>query len=136
MKAQDKAIAWAKIESMVGKVESPILRKSILGELACRAKDEWGYCPSSVDCDTEVKLDDWEQEFLDEVRIASAYGVCMFGDGVHKENENWMMGFVRSGGMLSDLPVGVVSGYVSGLYVDCLRKEGEELFACADFFIK
>ena len=68
MTPQEKARAWSEIEKMIERVVDPVLRKSMLSELAMRAREEWGYCPSDKDIpDPELVLEEWEQKFFDEV---------------------------------------------------------------------
>lgn len=128
MNAQERAKAWRLLEQMVGKIVDPVLRRSILGELATRAKLEWGYCPSVKEIpEEEVQLEDWQRDFLDEVKIASAYGIVPKNEEIEKENRLWMMRYVRDGGTLAGIPDEIRCEYVDGLYYECLFKYGDEI---------
>lgn len=137
MTPQEKARAWSEIEKMIEKVVDPVLRKSMLSDLAMRARAEWGYCPSEKEIpDPELALEEWEQKFLDELAVAQAYGVVPWDDSVHRDNYFWMMKFVRSGGDLGDIPDDVRSEYVDKLYFDCLLKYGWEIEQQMEHLIK
>lgn len=128
MTPQEKARAWSELEQMIEKIQDPVLRKSMLSEMAMRARAEWGYCPSDKEIpDPELVLEEWEQKFLDELSVAQAYGVVPWDDSVGGENKRWMMGFVRSGGELSMLPEDVRCSYVDSLYTECLLEYGKEM---------
>lgn len=128
MTPEEKSRRWRWLENLIDKIQDPILRNSYLYELSECAKRDWGYCPSNRKIkEPELVLEDWEQEFLEEVKIASEYGVVPWDDSVGEENRRWMMGFVRSGGELSMLPEDVRCSYVDSLYTECLLEYGKEM---------
>lgn len=134
MTVQDRARAWSMLERMVAKIQDPVLRNAVIGDMAMRAKMEWGYCPSTKQVEpADVELEDWQRDFLEQVKIGVAYGVCTFSDDVHRDNKAWMTRYVRRGGMLSGIPDDVRCEYVDDLYWECLKAEGEELMGLCDY---
>ena len=128
MTPQEKARAWSEIEKMIERVVDPVLRKSMLSDLAMRARAEWGYCPSEKEIpDPELVLEEWEQEFLEEVKIAAEYGVAPN----EPSKDAWfsMMDFIRHGGELSDIPDDIRSDTIDKLYTECLFAYGREIDA-------
>lgn len=137
MTAQDRAKAWTTIETMVAKIQDPVLRKAVLGDMAMRAKMEWGYCPSTKQITpAEIELEDWQRQFLEEVKVGIAYGVPIWSDDVHRENKAWMTKYVRQGGLLSGIPNDIRCEYVDDLYWECLKSEGQELLDLCDYVTK
>lgn len=131
MNAQEKAIAWKYIQDALDKIVDPVLKKSMFGEMYARAERYWGYCPSDEKPSNDVELEDWQTEFLEEINVASLYGVSMYDEqrskNIEKENRLWMNRFVRAGGDLCDLPEDVRCKYVDDLYLDCLFEYGKEI---------
>lgn len=132
MNAQEKAVAWKKIETMCKNIIDPILRNSILGELSARAEKEWGYCPASEKFDNKLVLEDWEQDLIDSIKISEQYGVLLlkdreYSEQIHKENQKWMLDFIRRGGEYTDLPQEMRNGYTLGIYNHALLMYGEEI---------
>ena len=132
MNAQDKAIAWKKIEALCNKIIDPVLKNSILGELSARAEQEWGYCPAEKKVDNKPKLEDWEQSLLNYIEVSKQYGVLIlqdreYSEQIHRENKRWMLDFVRKGGEYNNLPQEVQNDYSLEIYTDALMEYGKEI---------
>lgn len=132
MNAQDKAIAWKKIETMCEKIIDPILRNSILGELSARAEREWGYCPTNKKIDNKPTFEDWEQALVNCIEVSEQYGVLLlkdreYSEQIHLENQKWMLDFIRRGGAYTDLPEEVQNEYTLEIYSQALTKYGKEI---------
>lgn len=132
MTAQEKAVAWKQIESICNKIIDPVLKKSILGELAGRAKQEWGFCPSEKNIKISVRLEEWEQSLLDSIKISEQYGVMILQDEeyskmIHNDNIKWMLEYIRRGGDYRDLPDDVKNEYTLKIYNQALLNYGEEI---------
>ena len=128
MNPEEKARRWRWLESLIDKIQDPVLRNSYLYELSERAKRDWGYCPSNRKIEEpELVLEDWEQEFLEEVKIAAEYGVAPN----EPSKGAWfsMMDFIRHGGELSDIPDDIRSDTIDKLYTECLFAYGREIDA-------
>lgn len=133
MNAQEKAQSWKMLEQMVDRIVDPVLRRSMLGELAARARMEWGYCPSDKDIpEVGVQLEDWQREFLDDLKVGLSYGFVPHNEEMEKENRLWMLRFVWNGGSLSEIPDDVRCEYVDKLYWECLKKYGDDLMIAAE----
>lgn len=140
MNTQEKAIAWKYIQEALDKIIDPVLKQSMFGELYSRAEKMWGYCPAVEKPSNKVALEDWEQSFLEEIKVAQTYGTMIVNEqeSIKRDrgNKHWMMDFVRSGGDLDDIPDDVRSEYVDKLYFDCLLKYGWEIEQQMEHLIK
>ena len=131
MNAQEKAIAWKYIQEALDKIVDPVLKQSMFGELYSRAEKMWGYCPTEEKPSNKIELKDWEQSFLEEIKVAQTYGTMIVDEQESikrdRANKHWMMEFIRWGGDLDDLPEEIRSDYVRRLYFDCLLEYGTEI---------
>lgn len=137
----DKARAWKFVKQMLARVQDPDLRNAILGELTRRAIAEWGYNPENgfVDDRAPIKLTEWEKEFVADIRKSVLYDLDVREEKRKKGDlalMGAMLGFVRDGGRLEDIPENIRCESVDRAYRECLDREHKNLIGEADFLIK
>lgn len=128
MSPNEITVAWKKLVGLIDKIQDPVLKKSMLSEMAMRARRDWGYCPDVREIeDPKLELEDWEQDFLEEVKVGQLYGIPP-----KKTDLSEMRRFVREGGKISDLPPFLQTPYIIRDYLEVLFEEGRDLCRYAD----
>lgn len=141
MNIQEQTKAWKFLKDCVAQVKDPTLRNVMMAEFRKRAQRDWGFNPDSkyaVAKDDEVKLDDWEQEFVNDINDHKSFKVDTRAEKrkqTAKESHARMMAFIERGGQLSDIPEDIRTDTITQLYHDCLMEYGDNLLAEADRFI-
>lgn len=124
--------AWKFILSHLEKIQDKTFRNILLATFRRRAIQDWGFDPetSYVVKDPDVKLDDWEKEFLLAINDAMAYGVNPRTEE-QKALRNLalasMIDFIRHGGTLTEIPDDVLTQNTIDLYFEALHNETTRL---------
>ena len=130
---QNQVQSWKALKALVAKVPDATLRNAMMANYRKRAMAEWGYCPDTGTVAKKaqpVVLDDWEQEFVDDIRKAELFEIDTRVDkrkATAKEAHARMMDFVSKGGSLSDIPADVRSSTIDRLYFDCVFEQMDQL---------
>jgi len=137
---QDRVQAWKFLQQQTAKVSDPVLRNAMMAEFRRRALAEWGYCPGdgTLAKNSDVVLDEWEKEFVTDIRDADAYGIDTRTEKraeTQRATKNNMRLFVLHGGTLSEIPADIRTPDIEALYYECLREYGAELRKHADSLI-
>lgn len=135
---QNRVMAWKWLEKQLSLVGDKVLRNSMMAELKKKALEEWGYFPNSgmLAKKEPVVLDDWEKEFVEDIKKHLEYEVDTRKgkrEKTEKEARVRMLDFIRSGGRYSDLPEDLQNETIRDLYFDVLF---EEMKFCEEFLEK
>ena len=100
---------WNKAKEYLDKIYDPKTRKLYHDALLLRAIDEWGFNPEKIDKvnTPKIELTDWEKELLNDMQAAQEYGIDTRKEKrkqTDKEFRLAMLDFIKSGGLLSDIP--------------------------------
>ena len=138
MTTLDQVKAWNNLNTELNKIPDRNLRIAMREDLRRRALKDWGWVPGETIATTaEPELDDWEKEFLMDIKDTIEFGVDARKD---KEDETVaaraaMLFFVRTGGELNQIPQDIRSPYIEQLYYEMLRGIGRESLEQADIVI-
>ena len=131
---QEKVKAWKFLESQIALISDPILKNSIFAEYKQRALKEWGYFPKTGQiAKQKIELDDWEKEFVEDIRKAKVYEIdtrVKKREKEYAEAEVRMGDFIEKGGSWKDLPEYLQNKYTAKLYLETLLKKVNE---CENF---
>lgn len=135
---QSRVQAWKFLQQNVAKLSDPILRNAMMAEYRRRVLAEWGYCPGdgAVATNKDVALDEWEKEFVQDIKDSDAYGIdtrATTRATTRHEAKNNMRQFLLDGGKLSDIPANIRTPDIEALYYECLHEYGDELMAHVDY---
>ena len=141
MNAQNYAQAWKFLKEQTANVSDPLLRNAMMAEFRKRALNEWGFDPETGDLPKidDVKKDDWEEEFMEDMAVAEKFNIDTREDKREKE-ETELRGNLRlmiiNGGTLADIPDDIRTPHIEKIYLEELYKYGDELCKCADDLTK
>lgn len=141
MNIQEQTKAWKFLKDCVAQVKDPTLRNVMMAEFRKRAQRDWGFNPDSkyaVAKDDEVKLDDWEQEFVQDIEKANKFEIDTRVEKrkkTAKEAHARMMQFIETGGTLADIPEDICTDTIIRLYHDCMQEYGDNLLTEADMLL-
>lgn len=129
--------AWKLILNHLEKIQDTTFRNILLATFRRRAIQEWGFDPetSYIAKDSDVKLDDWEKEFLLAINDAAAYGI-----NPRTEEQKAtkalalasMTDFIRHGGTLTQIPEDILTQNIIDLYFEALHNETTRLCQAMD----
>lgn len=116
-------------------------RKLYYKTLLVKATKEFGFNPERCDVkkQNDIELDDWEKEFVEDIKKAEIYELdtrIEKREKTRKEAKARMKDFVESGGSLKDIPEDVISNTIEKLYYECLFEYGAEIMEEVDRFIE
>lgn len=134
MGLNNRVQAWKWLKSQLELVRDKDLKNAMLAELRKRAEREWGYNPDNgfIKEQNDVELDDWEKEFVEDIKKAEIYEVDTRVEKREKERQETkarMKDFILKGGCLKDIPEDIRSGTIEKLYYECLFEYGDEIMA-------
>lgn len=126
------AQAWKLIQNHLEKIQDTTFRNILLAIFCRRAIQEWGFDPETGDVakDSDVKLDDWEKEFLQAINDAMAYGVNPRTEEQKATRHlalSAMTDFIRHGGTLTQIPQEILTQNIIDLYFEALHNETTQL---------
>lgn len=138
---QQHVQAWKFLHQSVDKVSDPILRNAMMAEFRRHALAEWGYCPGdgTISTNTEVQLDAWEKEFVQDITDSNSYGIDTRAEkraATMRESKAWMRHFIEQNGKLLDIPDNIRTPAIEALYYECLYEYGDDLMAHMDYLTK
>jgi hypothetical protein len=140
--AQQQASAWKWLKEQTQKIPDPILRNTIMAEFRKRAQRDWGYCPDNwrgVAKTESVELDDWEKQFVDDIKKSQLFDLDVREEKRNKEiNEAKarMRDFIERGGELTDIPEDIRTPFITKLYYESLIQDVSLLIERADALTK
>lgn len=134
---QQHVVSWKWLKKQVAQVPDPILRNAMMAEFRTRALREWGYCPEdgTVAQESDIVLDEWEQDFVADIRDAKKYQMDTRANKREAEQRTTranMLAFIRDRGALSDIPDNIRTPVIEELYYECLFNIGRDIRAQAD----
>lgn len=134
---QNYTQAWKFLKEQTAKVRDPLLRNAMMAEFRKRALNEWGFDPETGDLPTidDVKKDDWEEEFVEDMAVAEKFNIDTREDKRKKtldETCACMRQFINDGHTLSDIPEELRTPFITDLYLKCLYRQGDVLLQAAD----
>lgn len=127
---QEQVQAWKQLKGMVAKVEDPTLRNAMMAEFRKRALSDWGYYPDDrrgVAKNESVELDEWGQQFLDDIKKSIMFDLDVREQKREKEIKEAkarMCDFIEHGGALEDIPEDVRTPFITNLYYESLFQVG------------
>lgn len=138
MEVGDLATKWKWLKSQLSLIRDEDLRKVMMAELRKRAYEEWGFDPETTKINSvrKIELDDWEREFVEDIKKAEIYELDTRIEKRKKERAEAkirMADFIEKGGSLKDLPEDLQNQYTTRLYLEVL---GEKIEECENFFKK
>lgn len=125
-----QASSWKWLKEQVEKIPDPTLRNTIMAEFRKRALREWGYCPDDrrgVAKNESVELDEWEQQFVDDIKKSIMFDLDVREQKREKEIKEAkarMCDFIEHGGMLEDIPEDIRTPFITNLYYESLSQVG------------
>lgn len=132
----EQARAWAQLVTLISRIPDHRIREAMSAEFRDRAMREWGWCPSNSGAkESKPTLDEWEQQFYDDIQETLAYGVDARADKHETEEKEFMANirkFVRDGGTLLDIPDEIRTLTVVKAYYQLVDEEGRDLDAAVD----
>lgn len=136
MTTLDQVKAWNNLNAELNNIPDRNVGIAMREDLRRRALKDWGWVPGETMATmAEPELDDWEKEFLMDVKDTIEFGVDVRKDK-HKEAiadaRTNMLFFVRTGGMLDQIPQDIRTPYIEKLYYEMLREIGRESLEQAD----
>ena len=140
MVVQERVRIWKELKAMLAKVTDKDLYNGLLAEYRRRAIAEWGYDPERGEPvqATSLSLTDWEKDLVRDIRKSQLYELDVREEKRKKtdaEARVAMMDYVRSGGLLEDIPENIRCDGVDALYRECRDKIHADLMREADFAI-
>lgn len=141
MNTQEQTKAWKFLKDCVSKIQDPTLRNVMMAEFRKRAKQDWGFNPDSkygVAKNESVKLDDWEKEFVADIKDTITFKIDTREEKrkkTTKEAHARMMQFIETGGTLADIPEDIRTDSIVKLFYECLNEYGDQLIEEADKLI-
>lgn len=141
MEINDRVVKWKWLKSQLELVRDKDLKNAMLAEFRKRAMKDWGYNPDSgyVKKQENIELDDWEKEFVEDIKKAKVYELDTRVEKREKEKieaKARMKDFISKGGSLKDIPEDVRSNTIEKLFYECLFEYGDEILEEADKFIE
>lgn len=137
MKELEKIRNWNQIKESISKIQDTKTRQMYYKALLARATEEWGFNPEKPGAQNEsVKLEDWEQEILENIQDYSTFGIDTGKERrekTHKEALTRMKDFISKGGKLEEIPENCK---VTGLYIEGLLSIANDLFETVDSLTK
>lgn len=135
MEINNSVIKWKWLKSQISLIRDNTLRKVIFAELRKRAFKDWGFDPETtkINQKQEVKLDNWEKEFVEDIEKTIAYEIDIRKDkrkATEKEAHIRMADFIEKGGKFTDLPEDLQNKHTAKLYMDVMF---EKIKNCEDF---
>ena len=135
--AQNYAQGWNWLKRQVDSIDDMILRNTLMAEFRQRAISEWGFDPTNGRLATgeEVELNDWEKEFLQDIRDTAKYG---FNTRAEKQKQTHKVAlanmriFIDQGGTLADIPEHIRTKPIQDLYHEALYRNIDETMELAD----
>jgi len=131
--------AWNWLMAQVAQVSDYNVRLAMKEEFRRKALRDWGWVPGEkIKPEQEPELDDWEKDFLTDVR-----DVVEFGVDIRKEKREQtlamaceakiaMLDWIRTGHDLYDIPVEIRRPPIVALYNECEKYLRDELMAQID----
>lgn len=100
--------------------------------LLIKAIQEFGFNPEKciVSKKQEIKLDDWEKEFIEDIQKQKIYEIDTRKEKreqTNKEAKSRMKNFIYKGGNLCDIPEEIRTETIKKLYYECLLEYGDEI---------
>lgn len=129
---QNRVVAWKRLKDQLKQIGDPILRNALFAELKKRAWEEWGYNPETAYVKKQnatVELDDWEKDFVEDIKKAEQYQVDTRENKRQQTNvefKNRMRDFVVNGGKFSDLPPELQNKTILKAYLDATILEMQD----------
>ena len=142
MELNERVKAWKWLKSQLELIRDKDLKNAMLAEFRKRAERDWHYNPDTgfIKKQTnEIQLDDWEKEFVEDIRKSLVYEIDTRVEKrrkTQKEAKARMKDFILKGGNLCEIPEDIRTETVKKLYYDCLFEYGDEIMESADKFIK
>lgn len=127
--------AWKFLMEHTNKVQDPLLRKALIADFRERAIRDWGWDPVGTKFipSSEPELDDWEQDFVNDIKDCATFNLDTRADKRIAELRHAklnMREFLREGGCLKDIPENIRT--IVDLYYKTLFEEGDALMAQID----
>lgn len=139
MTTLEQVKAWNKLLADIAKVPDYNLRVALKEEFRRKAIKDWGWVPgentSLCKKEPEPDLDDWEKEFLMDIRDAIEFGVDTRKEKREKakalaiEAKLRMLSWIREGHSLYEIPEEIRKPPIVALYNECEKYLRDELWA-------
>lgn len=109
MNDYQKLQAWNNLKNLLKGIIDKKANKLYHDTLLLKAIREWGFNPEKIDKvnTPKIELTDWEKELLNDIQAVQEYGIDTRKEKrkqTDKEFRLAMLDFVKSGGLLSDIP--------------------------------
>lgn len=138
MNELEKIRAWDALKDQIAKIYDYKTRGIYYKALLARAYSEWGFNPENPGQTTQsesVELDDWEQEFVEDIQDTVIFGIDVRKEkreNIKKLSIGHMKLFIESGGRLKDIPENIRTSNVRNLYWNALFDIGRNLSQATD----
>lgn len=136
MKSLDEVNAWLNLCEQINKIQDYKLRIAMREDMRRRALAAWGWVPGEKPrFNTEPELDEWEKEFLMDVRDAIEFGVDPHPERREKAlqiaaaTKVAMLDWIRIGHSLYEIPEEIRQPPIVALYNECEKYLRDELWA-------
>lgn len=137
----EKIRAWNALKNEISKIYDYKTRVVYYKALLARACAEWGFNPEKPGQPIQnesVELDDWEKEFVEDIKDTIVFEIDVRKDKREKERKESharMMKLIETGGTLADIEADYhdcLTDTIIRLYHDCMQEYGDNLLAEAD----
>lgn len=135
MTTLEQVKTWNFLMAEVNKVPDNALRIAMKEDFRRKALRDWGWVPGETATNPDPDLNEWEKEFLMDIRDSIEFGVDARQDKHEEEiheTRTTMWFFVRTGGKLADIPANIRTPYIEELYYETLKQIGAEVLQQAD----
>lgn len=139
MTALDQVKAWNTLMQKINQVPDRDYRIALQEEMRRRALKTWGWVPGTkAPMNEEPELDEWEKEFLMDVRDAIEFGVDTraakreLEKGFEVLAKIEMLNWIREGHNFYEIPAEIKTPQLAALYNECEVYLRDELFAQVD----
>lgn len=141
MNELEKIRVWHALKDQIGKIYDYKTRSVYYKAFLARACSQWGFNPEKPGQPIQnesVELDDWEKEFVEDIKDSITFG---FNVRKQKQNREFietrrnMREFIQQGGTLKDIPENIKSKNIVDIYVKELLFEGAEILELTDFVL-
>lgn len=138
----EKIRLWEHLKKdFISKIKDEKTRKLYYKTLLIKAIQEFGFNPEKciIPKNNEIQLDDWEKEFVKDIKKAQIYEIDTRIEKrkkTEKEAEARMKDFILKDGDLKDIPEEIRTDTIEKLYYDCFFKLCDETLQEVDNFLK
>lgn len=136
----EKIRLWEHLKKdFINNIKDEKTRKLYYKTLLIKATQKFGFNPEKciIQKNKQIQLDDWEKEFVEDIKKAQIYEVdtrIEKREKTEKEAKARMKDFVLKGGNLKDIPEEIKTNTIEKLYYDCLLELGDEILQETDNF--